>query len=88
VSSSNPGRGAEPEGRRVGVLGAGQLGRMLALAGAPLGLRFLFVDPAAGPPAADLGEHLALPRRQPGRVGGTLALAEHPRHVGMQQRVT
>jgi 5-(carboxyamino)imidazole ribonucleotide synthase len=60
VSSSIPGRAAEPEGRRVGVLGAGQLGRMLALAGAPLGLRFLFVDPAAGPPAADLGEHLQL----------------------------
>jgi 5-(carboxyamino)imidazole ribonucleotide synthase len=44
----------------VGVLGAGQLGRMLALAGHPLGLRFLFVDPAANPPAAPLGEHLAL----------------------------
>lgn len=60
MSSSIPGRAAEPSGRLIGVLGAGQLGRMLALAGAPLGLRFLFVDPAAGPPAADLGEHLAL----------------------------
>ena len=30
----------------VAVLGAGQLGRMLALAGYPLGLDFLFLDPA------------------------------------------
>ena len=36
----------------VGILGAGQLGRMLALAGYPLGLDFLFLDPADNPPAA------------------------------------
>ncbi|HLU25851.1 MAG TPA: 5-(carboxyamino)imidazole ribonucleotide synthase [Longimicrobiales bacterium] len=30
----------------IGILGAGQLGRMLALAGYPLGLRFRFFDPA------------------------------------------
>src|SRR6185295_13986904 len=48
------------EGRLVGVLGAGQLGRMLGLAGRSLGLRFLFVDPATDPPAACVGEHLAL----------------------------
>lgn len=36
----------------VGILGAGQLGRMLALAGYPLGLDFLFLDPAQTPPAA------------------------------------
>jgi 5-(carboxyamino)imidazole ribonucleotide synthase len=35
----------------VGVVGAGQLGRMLALAGYPLGLDFLFLDPARDPPA-------------------------------------
>ena len=35
----------------VGILGAGQLGRMLALAGYPLGLDFLFLDPAEGAPA-------------------------------------
>jgi len=38
----------------VGVLGAGQLGRMLALAGYPLGLDFLFLDPAATAPAGRL----------------------------------
>jgi len=35
----------------IGVLGAGQLGRMLALAGYPLGLDFLFLDREAGTPA-------------------------------------
>ena len=39
----------------VGILGAGQLGRMLALAGYPLGLRFRFFATAADEPAADLG---------------------------------
>ena len=38
----------------VGILGAGQLGRMLALAGYPLGLDFLFLDPAKDPPAGQL----------------------------------
>jgi 5-(carboxyamino)imidazole ribonucleotide synthase len=36
----------------VGIVGAGQLGRMMALAGYPLGLDFLFLDPADQPPAA------------------------------------
>jgi 5-(carboxyamino)imidazole ribonucleotide synthase len=35
----------------VSILGAGQLGRMLALAGYPLGLDFLFLDPAKDAPA-------------------------------------
>lgn len=38
----------------IGILGAGQLGRMLALAGIPLGLRFRFLDPAPNSPAAQL----------------------------------
>ena len=38
----------------VGVVGAGQLGRMLALAGYPLGLDFLFLDPAADAPAGQV----------------------------------
>jgi 5-(carboxyamino)imidazole ribonucleotide synthase len=42
----------------VGVLGGGQLGRMLALAGYPLGLRFRFLDPAPEAPAGQLAEHL------------------------------
>ena len=38
----------------VGIVGAGQLGRMLALAGYPLGLDFLFLDPAEDPPAGQV----------------------------------
>jgi 5-(carboxyamino)imidazole ribonucleotide synthase len=45
----------------VGVLGAGQLGRMLALAGYRLDFDFVFLDPADEPCAAPLGEHLHAP---------------------------
>ena len=43
----------------IGILGAGQLGRMLALAGYPLGMRFRFLDPASDSPARLLAQHLA-----------------------------
>ena len=42
----------------VGILGGGQLARMLALAGAPLGLRFLVVDSAADACAAQVAPML------------------------------
>jgi len=42
----------------VGLLGAGQLARMMALAGIPLGLEFIFLDPAEDACANKLGEHL------------------------------
>jgi 5-(carboxyamino)imidazole ribonucleotide synthase len=41
---------------RVTVLGGGQLGRMLGLAGIPLGLSFRFLDPSPAAPAAAVGE--------------------------------
>lgn len=41
---------------KIGVLGGGQLGRMLALAGYPLGMSFRFLDPAPGAPAGEVGE--------------------------------
>ena len=37
------------------VLGGGQLGRMLALAGHPLGIEFRFLDPSPAAPAGALG---------------------------------
>ena len=46
---------------RVGVLGGGQLGRMLALAGIPLGHRFVILEPSPDPPAGGLGELVAAP---------------------------
>ena len=43
---------------KIGIIGGGQLGRMLALAGTPLGQQFTFLDPAPDACAAALGEHL------------------------------
>ncbi len=42
----------------IGIIGAGQLGQMLALAGIALGLRFTFLDPSAQAPAGKLGRHI------------------------------
>ena len=41
----------------VGILGAGQLGRMLALSGYPLGLGFRSLDITDNPPCSALGEY-------------------------------
>jgi len=41
---------------KVGILGGGQLGRMLALEGYPLGMRFRFLEGKEDPPVASLGE--------------------------------
>ncbi len=40
---------------KIGIIGAGQLGRMLALAGYPLGLRFVFLDQGSDTPGAQVG---------------------------------
>jgi 5-(carboxyamino)imidazole ribonucleotide synthase len=40
---------------KIGIIGAGQLGRMLALAGYPLGLRFVFLDQSEDAPGAQVG---------------------------------
>ncbi|MFG0274276.1 MAG: 5-(carboxyamino)imidazole ribonucleotide synthase [Phycisphaerales bacterium] len=45
----------------VGVVGAGQLGRMLALAGLPLGLRFRFLDPNNDACARRVGDLVTSP---------------------------
>ena len=57
----------------IGVLGGGQLGRMLGLAGVPLGERFTFLEPAPDPPAGAVGEVIGAPYEDP---GGLDALAE------------
>lgn len=43
---------------KVGILGGGQLARMIALAGFPLGLQFIILDPSTDAGATGLGEHL------------------------------
>lgn len=47
--------------KTIGILGAGQLARMLALAGMPLGFQFRFIDPSPSSPASWLGEHIVAP---------------------------
>ena len=54
----------------VAVLGGGQLGRMLALAGIPLDVRFRFLDPVAGAPASAVGDLVV------GALGDEAALIE------------
>ena len=46
---------------RVGIVGAGQLGRMLALAGYPLGVRCSFLDRSAEAPGAQVAPILVGP---------------------------
>jgi 5-(carboxyamino)imidazole ribonucleotide synthase len=45
----------------VGCIGGGQLGRMLALAGLPLGLSFRFLDPSPDACAREVGELVVAP---------------------------
>lgn len=54
-----------PLGAIVGVLGGGQLARMLALAGYPLGLRFRTFNPSPEAPAGHLAELLVAPYDDP-----------------------
>ncbi len=53
----------------IGIVGGGQLGRMLALAGYPLGLDFLFVDRSADAPAARLAPLLTGDLGDPALLG-------------------
>lgn len=50
--------GGSGTARRIGVLGGGQLGRMLALAAHPLGIECLFLDPAEQSCAVAVGRRL------------------------------
>ena len=59
----------------IGILGGGQLARMMALAGAPLGLRFLVMDSAADACAAQFVPLLGADYRD------EQALAEFARRV-------
>ncbi|HLM18220.1 MAG TPA: 5-(carboxyamino)imidazole ribonucleotide synthase [Acidimicrobiia bacterium] len=60
----------EGAGDVVAVLGGGQLGRMLALAGIPLDVRFRFLDPVSGASASAVGDLVV------GALGDEAALTE------------
>lgn len=53
----------------IGIVGAGQLGQMLALAGYPLGLDFLFLDRSADTPAGRLAPSLVGEFTDPALLG-------------------
>ena len=53
---------------KVGIVGAGQLGRMLALAGYPLGLRCLFLDRSADAPGAQVAPILVGDLEDPAKL--------------------
>jgi 5-(carboxyamino)imidazole ribonucleotide synthase len=48
----------EKERMTIGILGGGQLGYMLALAGYPLGLRFRFLDPSPEAPVGRIAQRV------------------------------
>ncbi|MEM9146738.1 MAG: 5-(carboxyamino)imidazole ribonucleotide synthase [Pseudomonadota bacterium] len=56
TASEQPGKATAPlpPGSTIGILGGGQLGRMLSLAAARLGLKCHIYDPAPAPPAAQV----------------------------------
>jgi len=54
---------------RVGIVGAGQLGRMLALAGYPLGVRCLFLDRGTETPGAQVAPSLVGDLEDAARLG-------------------
>ncbi len=56
---------------RVGIVGAGQLGRMLALAGYPIGVRCLFLDRSADAPGAQVAPSLIGDLEDAGAARGT-----------------
>ena len=71
----------------IGIVGAGQLGRMLALAGYPLGLDFLFLDPAEGAPGGQVAPQIV--RRVHGSAQLLAQLARDTRraHVRLGERL-
>lgn len=52
----------------VGIVGGGQLARMLALAGHPLGISCVVVEPGLHPPAAAVADVIAAPYGDPGAL--------------------
>ncbi|NMM43796.1 5-(carboxyamino)imidazole ribonucleotide synthase [Rhodospirillaceae bacterium KN72] len=57
--SNNPPNRTLPPGSTIGILGGGQLGRMLVLAAARLGYRCRIFEPQVDCPASHVADHLA-----------------------------
>ncbi|MHB8404722.1 MAG: 5-(carboxyamino)imidazole ribonucleotide synthase [Gammaproteobacteria bacterium] len=55
--------------KTIGIVGAGQLGRMLALAGYPLGLEFVFLDKSTDAPGGQVGHIILGEFNDPKKLG-------------------
>ena len=75
-----------PPRMTVGIVGAGQLGRMLALAGYPLGLDFLFLDPAPGAPAGQVAPQIC-GEFTDAKLAGTLARDTRGAHLRLGEHL-
>ncbi|HET7675579.1 MAG TPA: 5-(carboxyamino)imidazole ribonucleotide synthase [Gammaproteobacteria bacterium] len=62
--------------KTVGIIGAGQLGRMLALAGYPLGLRFIFLDHSPDAPGGQVGDIITGAFDDPAKLAALAARAD------------
>jgi 5-(carboxyamino)imidazole ribonucleotide synthase len=60
----------------VGVLGGGQLGRMLALAGYPLGFKLTFLDPSPEAPMAEVARGIRAPYDDPAALAELAAASD------------
>jgi 5-(carboxyamino)imidazole ribonucleotide synthase len=61
---------------RIGVLGGGQLGRMLALAGVPMGHTFTFLDPGESPPMAPVARQVRADYHDPAGLDALAAACD------------
>ena len=72
-------------GMNLGIIGGGQLGRMLALAAHPLGIRTRVLEPSASAPAAHVAGHVVAAVRRRGRARPVRGRARR-RHVRVRER--
>ena len=70
--------------KRIGILGGGQLARMMALAGHPLGFSFRVWDPAPDAPASAVAEHVCAPWDDPAALARFLPIAHHGQTMSLQ----
>lgn len=67
-ATTKPPAGTSPA-KTIGIVGAGQLGRMLALAGYPLGLKFVFLDKSTDAPGGQVGHIIPGEFNDPKKLG-------------------
>ena len=69
--------GPLPPGSTIGIIGGGQLGRMLAMAAARLGYRTVVLEPQADCPAAQLATRQIVAAYDDNRALAELAVGRH-----------